>query len=158
MTHVRFAAAVAVALTLGLGAAARAESNNLAAVETLPAAQVIQGGGMEASGGSEAYPAFAAARSTVVTAGRRPPAARERRRACADRGLAAARRNGRHGRLRPGTVRGALPGRTRGGRAPCRPSSRGGAPRLTQPGPTGGRGVPDTGAPPPRKEIIPRPE
>ena len=69
MTHVRFAAAVAASLSLGLGAAARAEGNNPAAVETPPAAQVIQGGGIEAGGGSEAYPAFAAARSTAVIAG-----------------------------------------------------------------------------------------
>jgi hypothetical protein len=69
MTRIRFAAAVAATLVLGLGGPALAESNTPAAVETPPAAQVIQGGGIEAGGGSEAYPAFAAARSTVVTAG-----------------------------------------------------------------------------------------
>ncbi len=74
MTHIRFAAAVAAMLTvgLGLGRTALAESNNLAAVETPPSAQTLYGGGLAASGGSEAYPAFNAAGSVAIVAGADP--------------------------------------------------------------------------------------
>lgn len=69
MTHVRFTAAVAAAFTLALGGPALAESNNLAAVEAPPLARVLQGGGVTAGTGSEAYSAFASNRSTAVVAG-----------------------------------------------------------------------------------------
>ena len=69
MTRIRFAAAVAATLALALGGPALAESNNPAAVETPPVAQVVRGSSIGAGGGSEAYPAFAAGRSTVVIAG-----------------------------------------------------------------------------------------
>ena len=61
--------AAAAALTLILGNAAMAESNNLASVESPQTPSVVQGGGTAAGGGSEAYPAFAAAQSVPVSAG-----------------------------------------------------------------------------------------
>ncbi|MBV9653148.1 MAG: hypothetical protein JOZ42_01155 [Acetobacteraceae bacterium] len=67
MRHAIFAATAALALSLG--GSAFAESNDLAAVEMQPAPNVVRGGGVSAVGGSEAYPAFAAARSVPVTAG-----------------------------------------------------------------------------------------
>ena len=69
MKHTRLAAAAAFALTLALGGAAQAESNNLAAVEAPPVAHVLRGGGVPVDVGSEAYPAFSAARSVPVVAG-----------------------------------------------------------------------------------------
>ncbi len=67
MTPIRFAAALAA--TLALSRPTLAESNSPAAVETPPAAHIIRGGGTDAGGGSNAYPAFAAAGSTTVIAG-----------------------------------------------------------------------------------------
>lgn len=67
MKNVLLAAAAALMITAA-GDAAVAESNNPAAVETPQPARPVFGGSV-AGGGSEAYPAFAAASSVLVTAG-----------------------------------------------------------------------------------------